>query len=114
MRTSPTKSRTMAMALLPNFMVGGRKLTFERDHVQEQGEARQREEEHDVLRIDDALGERIEMGDEAEVRDDVGDSDRQAQRTSQHAREHARAEERDEEAGKDAQHETDDLVLRER
>src|ERR1044072_692331 len=103
MSTSPTKSRAMARALLPNFMGGGRKLTFERDDVEEQREAGQREEEHDVLRIDDALRERVEMGDEAEVRDDVRDAHRQAQRPGQHAREHARAEERDEEAGEDAQ-----------
>ena len=40
---------------------------FEGDDVEEESEAHQGEEEHDVLGIDDALGERVEVGDEAEV-----------------------------------------------
>src|SRR5437879_6088940 len=75
--TRPTKRSAMARALLPSFMAGAGGLAFEGDDVEEECEAHQREEEHDVLRIDDAFRERIEVRDETKIRQRVRDRKRQ-------------------------------------
>src|SRR6266498_5994602 len=111
MSTRPTNRRTMAKALLPNFMGGGRRLTFERDDVEEERETGQREEEHDILRIDDALCERIEVRDEAEICQRIGDAD--GQDFFERVGEAAEAEEEQQRARAEAEHEANHLIFRE-
>src|SRR5262249_53599162 len=106
----------MTRDLLPNFMAlravenlnvialrcGGSALE---DHdVEEKRKAHQRGEEEHVFRIDDALREGIEMGDEAEIRQRIGDGDWQD--ALERVGEAAESEEEQDRAQPKAQHKT--------
>src|SRR6266542_415057 len=73
---------------------------FKGDDVEEEGEAHQREEEDDVLRVDQAFGKRVEVRDETEIGKSVGEA--------------AVAEKEQCGAGNEPKDEGDDLVFRDR
>src|SRR5687768_3181990 len=112
MRTSPTSRRTMVRVLLPNFMWAGAgergsglRLSLQGDDVEEQRERHQRDEEDYVLWIDDALRERVEVSDEAEVRERVREYD--GQHALQGLGETAEPEEQQHRTNAEAEHEAD-------
>src|SRR5664280_3263959 len=116
MRTRPANSRATERNLIPGFIGRAERMTsggsaFQHEHVQAEAESSQGEEKDDVLGINDALHKSVKVALEAEVRHNIHQPRRKRQIAAQEIGEHAPAEQHQEEADKDADDETDDLVL---